>query len=82
MDLSASNKGVSSPGSYVAFLLANSAQELSQLIENYLAIGQFEAARYAILQLLDLNKEEATKFVYKLLHLQLPTYVLLCTFVA
>jgi hypothetical protein len=56
-----------SPGSYVQFLLANATQEVTQLIKNYLSLGQFEAARASILQLIDLDKEAACKLVYEIL---------------
>lgn len=68
-------RGVQSPGSYVSFLLANSAQELSQLVQNYLALGQFEAARCAITQLYEVDAEQASSLVYKLIHLQPSVYV-------
>lgn len=66
-----------SPGSYVSFLLANSAQELSQLIENYVSMGQFEAARSCISQLIALDEEQALKLVYNILELQPSMYVVL-----
>lgn len=64
-----------SPGSYVSFLLANSAQELSQLIQNYLLLGQFEAARCSIAQLFEIDPNQATNLVYNVLQLQPAVYV-------
>ena len=65
-----------SPGNYVSFLLANADQELSQLVENYISVGQYEAARFALLQLLDLNPTKAQDLVYRLINLSPSTYAL------
>lgn len=40
------------------------------MINNYLAIGQFEAARACIRQLIELDRDKASTLVYKLLELQ------------
>ena len=65
---------VQSPGSYVSFLLTNSTQELCQLVQNYLLLGQFEAARCCITQLFELDSRQAANLVYNLLQLQPSVY--------
>lgn len=79
MTSQAASRDFQSPGNYVSFLLSNADHELAQLVENYLSLGQYEAARFALLQLLDLDATKAQDLVYRLISLSPSTYGLPAT---
>lgn len=78
MESQGGDKSLPGPSAYVSFLLANAAREVTQLLHNYLSLGQYEAARMAFLQLLDLDRDQATKVLTNLLQIPHEVYVPIC----